>query len=146
MQRHQGISSAVQSSCSVSANFILQGRLTTCANNCRGVDPNSIIGAGVAAAFIGGIAAPALLPLFVGAGGIAAGAGGSMLLQTSCPSRRQCRVNTNSPGYENFTVCSSFSPRLVDDAVTFSSTAPPATQFVHLHVNEITSFIICNLY
>ena len=33
---------------------LLQGNLATCPNNCRGVDPNSIIGGGVAAAFIGG--------------------------------------------------------------------------------------------
>ena len=43
--------SAVQSSGSLFANFIFQGRLTTCANNCRGVDPNSIVGAGVVPQF-----------------------------------------------------------------------------------------------
>ena len=40
-----------------------------------------------------GIASAAFLPLVMGLGGLAAGAGGSMLLRTSCPSRT-CSVKT----------------------------------------------------
>ena len=50
MRNRPGISSAVL----YCALTFLQNSLDTCANNCRGVDPNSIIGAGVAAAFVGG--------------------------------------------------------------------------------------------
>ena len=103
-------------------NFtLLQGKFATCSNNCRGVDPNSIIGAGVAPAVLGGlavnnnkmiimlnmmiaIASTAYLPFMTGFGGLAAGAGGSMLMRTSCPSL-MCSVTTNlrsSPA----TVCS----------------------------------------
>ena len=39
---------------SETATFIPQGSLTTCSNNCRGVDPNSVIGAGVAAVALTG--------------------------------------------------------------------------------------------
>ena len=99
-------------------NFTYQRYFSTCSNNCRGVDPNSIIGAGVAPAVLGGSnitkyinnyiiviicniifilqgIASANFPLImsVGVGGIAAGAGGSMLMRTSCPGPR-CSVNT----------------------------------------------------
>ena len=83
-----------------------------------------------------GVATPTLLSILAGAGGIAiaAGTAADMLLQTSCPSNRQCSVNTNI----NSTVSSSFSPRSGEDAATFSSTPLPATQYVRLLV-EITS-------
>ena len=43
----------------------------TCANNCRGVDPNSIIGGGVAAVALTGIAGQSLLAPALGAAGLA---------------------------------------------------------------------------
>ena len=72
-----------------------------------------------------GIATPTLLSILAGSGGIAiaAGTAADMLLQTSCPSNRQCSVNTNITP----TVSSSFSPRSGEDAATFSSTPLPAT-------------------
>ena len=39
---------------SMFVNFTYQRYFSTCSNNCRGVDPNSIIGAGVAPAVLGG--------------------------------------------------------------------------------------------
>ena len=42
-----------------------------CANNCRGVDPNSIIGGGAAAVVASGLAAQFLGPAGLGAAGIA---------------------------------------------------------------------------
>ena len=42
-----------------------------CANNCRGVDPNSIIGGGAAAVVASGLAAQFLGPAGLGAVGIA---------------------------------------------------------------------------
>ena len=79
----------------INDNIILQGVLAACNNNCKGVDPNSIIGAGVAAVAATGIAASSLLNI---AGiftiGTLAGAG-SMVLDRSgsggC-SPTQCRV------------------------------------------------------
>jgi len=69
-----------------------QNFFTTCSNNCRGVDPNNIVGAGVAAAVLTGFTSTAFLPsLMIGLGGAAAGAGGAMMLRTSCP-RTQCSV------------------------------------------------------
>ena len=41
--------------------FIYQGEWAACNNNCKGVDPNSIIGAGVAAVAATGIAASSLM-------------------------------------------------------------------------------------
>ena len=69
-----------------------QGFFGACNNNCKGVDPNSIIGAGVAAAAASGIAVTSLFgpALGLGVGGLA-GAGGAMVLRTQCaPS--QCYV------------------------------------------------------
>ena len=47
------------------------GFRATCANNCRGVDPNSIIGGGVAAVALTGIAGQGLLAPALGAAGLA---------------------------------------------------------------------------
>merc|ERR1711971_1172176 len=68
------------------------GRFAPCNNNCKGVDPNSIIGAGVAAATALGIAGTSLLGPVLGFGfGGLAGAGGSMLTRRQCPPT-QCLV------------------------------------------------------
>ena len=71
----------------------------TCANNCRGVNPNSVIiggGAVLAAATVGGVGY--LAP--VGAVGAAA-AGGTAALMASmqCPRSRPCRVRIDIMGY-----------------------------------------------
>lgn len=68
------------------------GFFAPCNNNCKGVDPNSIIGAGVAAVTATGIAVTALAgPAFgFGIGGLA-GAGGAMLTRAQC-SPRQCNI------------------------------------------------------
>ena len=39
------------------------GKIATCHNNCKGVDPSAIIGAGVAAVVATGVAAQAVLPV-----------------------------------------------------------------------------------
>jgi len=69
-----------------------KGLNATCFNNCKGVDPNSIIGAGVAAAAATGLAVSSFLgpALGLGAAGVA-GAGGAMVLRTQCPPS-QCYV------------------------------------------------------
>ena len=70
----------------------LQGFFANCNNNCKGVDPNSIIGAGVAPAALSGLAVTGFLgpALGLGFGGLA-GAGGAMALRTQC-SPTQCYV------------------------------------------------------
>ena len=64
----------------------------TCANNCKGVNPNSVIiggGAVLAAATVGGVGylAPAL-----GLGAAAAG-GVAVMAAQQCPNRRPCNVS-----------------------------------------------------
>ena len=76
------------------------GNNMTCANNCRGVNPNSVIiggGAVLAAATVGGLGY--LAP--VGAVGAAAAAGGTAALMASmqCPRSRPCRVRIDITGY-----------------------------------------------
>ena len=88
MRKHPGISSAVL----YCALTFLQGYLGTCANNCRGVDPNSVIiggGAVLAASAVGGLSFFGLAPA-LGLGAVAAAAGGMAL--TQCPASRPCRV------------------------------------------------------
>ena len=66
----------------------------TCANNCRGVDPNSVIiggGAVLAASAIGGLSISGLAPV-LGLGAAAAAAGGVALSMGQCPASRPCRV------------------------------------------------------
>ena len=74
------------------------GEIATCHNNCHGVDPSAIIGAGVAAVVAGGVAAQAVLPA-IGAGVAGLGGAGAVGLmgmlrqqqQQGC-SQTQCRV------------------------------------------------------
>ena len=74
----------------------LQGLLANCANNCPGVDPNSIIGGGVAAVAITATAGQAFLGPALGLGALGvAGAGGAaaaMGMFSQCPRSRPCRV------------------------------------------------------
>ena len=85
------------------------GHLGVCANNCKGVNPNSIIIGGLAPIAIAGLAgqgfvAPAAL---IGAGGLGAGAigvGAMMMgeggpsLGGQCPNTRPCRVRETPAG------------------------------------------------
>ena len=64
----------------------------TCANNCRGVNPNSVIfggGAVLAAATVGGLGflAPGL-----GVGAAAVGGTVALMASRQCPNSRPCRV------------------------------------------------------
>ena len=83
---------------SLNVNFCVdeQGELANCAANCRGVDPNSIIGGGVAAVAVTAAAGQAFIgpALGLGALGVAgAGAGAAMMgLFSPCPRTRPCRV------------------------------------------------------
>ena len=73
----------------------LQGQLANCAANCPGVDPNSIIGGGVAAVAITATAGQAFLGPALGLGALGvAGAGGNgwMGMFSQCPRSRPCRV------------------------------------------------------
>ena len=74
----------------------LQGQLANCAANCPGVDPNSIIGGGVAAVAITATAGQAFLGPALGLGALGvAGAGGAaaaMGMFSQCPRSRPCRV------------------------------------------------------
>ena len=72
------------------------GKIATCHNNCKGVDPSAIIGAGVAAVVATGVAAQAVLPAIGGAVGLGGvGAVGFMEMlrqqQQQC-TQTQCRV------------------------------------------------------
>ena len=79
--------------------MVKYGEIATCHNNCHGVDPSAIIGAGVAAVVAGGVAAQAVLPA-IGAGVAGLGGAGAvglmgMLRQQQPPqscSQTQCRV------------------------------------------------------
>ena len=67
----------------------------TCANNCRGVDPNSVIiggGAVLAATAVGGLSFSSVLAPVLGIGAVAAAGGGLALTRGQCPARRPCRV------------------------------------------------------
>ena len=73
------------------------GNNMTCANNCRGVNPNAVIIGGSAV-----LAAAAVTPLQVltplGALALAGGgaaAVGQMVNRRSCPATRPCRVDTS---------------------------------------------------
>ena len=87
-----------------------QGKVATCHNNCKGVDPSAIIGAGVAAVVATGIAGQAALPVAgaIGVGGLgAAGALGmreamGMLEQTRC-APTQCLVSCSQRVYSSLT-------------------------------------------
>ena len=63
----------------------------TCHNNCKGVDPSAIIGAGVAAVVATGIAAQAVLPAIGGAVGLGGvGAVGFMEMLRQQQQQQQC--------------------------------------------------------
>ena len=76
-------------------------RFANCANNCVGVDPNAIIGAGVAAFAATGLGAIGILGPMLGVGALGAGAvgvavGGDMLTRVAtCPPLR-CRVRDSN--------------------------------------------------
>ena len=81
-----------------------------CANNCLGVDPNAIIGAGIAAVTATGFGALSAITPMLGVGVLglgavgAAGVGGAMLTRSQCPPL-YCRVSfnlINLLGYCNF--------------------------------------------
>ena len=69
------------------------GNNMTCANNCRGVNPNAVIIGGTAV-----LVAAAVTPLQVlaplGLGALAAAGVGQMMNRRSCPATRPCRVDT----------------------------------------------------
>ena len=76
----------------------MKTRTLTCANNCRGVDPNSVIiggGAVLAASALGGQAVAGLLGIGAVAAGGAVGAAGVVAANNGnqCPVRRPCRVS-----------------------------------------------------
>ena len=80
----------------------------TCANNCRGVNPNSVIfggGAVLAAATVGGLGflAPGL-----GVGAAAIGGTVALMASRQCPNSRPCRVRIDIMG-------SNYGPHLVID-------------------------------
>ena len=73
----------------------------TCANNCRGVNPNSVIfggGAVLAAATVGGLGflAPGL-----GVGAAAIGGASALMAPSQCPRTRPCRVRIDIIGNFN---------------------------------------------
>ena len=71
-----------------------EGKLGVCANNCKGVNPNSIIIGGFAPVFVGFAAGQATLQAGLGVAGLAGIAGvGAMGLMGQCPNRRPCRVS-----------------------------------------------------
>ena len=80
----------------------------TCHNNCKGVDPSAIIGAGVAAVVASGVAGQAALPVAgaLGLGGLGAVGGGAALMQmverTRC-APTQCSVSSARGLYSSLT-------------------------------------------
>ena len=71
-----------------------EGELGVCANNCKGVNPNSIIIGGFAPVVVGFAAGQATLQAALGVGGLAGIAGvGAMGLMGQCPNTRPCRVS-----------------------------------------------------
>ena len=72
-----------------------KGRTATCHNNCKGVDPSAIIGAGVAAVTLTALTGTSVLPAIggaVGLGGVGAVGFMEMLRQQQQCTRTQCRV------------------------------------------------------
>ena len=72
-----------------------EGEFGVCANNCKGVNPNSIIIGGFATVAVAAVAAQSTLQAAVlGVGGLGAVAGiGAMGLVQQCPNSRPCRVS-----------------------------------------------------
>ena len=87
---------------------MLQGREGMCPNNCIGVNPNSIIGGGMAAVALSGIAGSALLPALGGLGlvGVAGATGLTVMSMQQCggpfscvaPTGQCCRPNITFRG------------------------------------------------
>ena len=75
-----------------------ENKTLTCANNCRGVDPNAVViggGALLAATALGSLQ---LLPGVVGlAGTLAMGTAAMTILDNGCPSDMPCPVSKNRP-------------------------------------------------
>ena len=76
-----------------------EGHLGVCANNCKGVNPNSIIIGGFAPIAVAGLAGQAFLqPALLGAAGLGLGAVGvgamgvGPVVTDQCPNSRPCRV------------------------------------------------------
>ena len=69
------------------------GEIATCHNNCKGVDPSAIIGAGVAAVVATGVAAQAVLPVIgaLGIGGLGAVGGGAAAMELMRQAPQQCQ-------------------------------------------------------
>ena len=91
------------------------GKIATCHNNCKGVDPSAIIGAGVAAVVATGVAAQAVLPVIgaLGIGGLGAvGGGAAMELMRQQCQPGQCRVSST------FIICLQSKPVSHDDIMT----------------------------
>ena len=75
-----------------------ENKTLTCANNCRGVDPNAVViggGALLAATALGSLQ---LLPGVVGlAGTLAMGTAAMAILDNGCPSDMPCPVSNPPP-------------------------------------------------
>ena len=72
------------------------GEIATCHNNCKGVDPSAIIGAGVAAVTLTALSGTSVLPAIggaVGLGGVGAVGFMEMLRQQQQCMQTQCRVS-----------------------------------------------------
>ena len=63
-----------------------------CAANCPGVDPNSVIGGGVAAVALSGLAGQALLGPALGVGGLTLAGGAAAMGMFNCQGDTPCRV------------------------------------------------------
>ena len=74
--------------------MVKYGEIATCHNNCHGVDPSAIIGAGVAAVVAGGVAAQAVLPVIgaLGIGGLGAVGGGAAAMELMRQAPQQCQT------------------------------------------------------
>ena len=75
-------------------NFCIDGddRVAMCPANCVGVDPNSIIGGGVAAVALSGLAGQALLGPALGVGGLTLAGGAAAMGMFNCQGATPCRV------------------------------------------------------
>ena len=74
-----------------------RGNLANCANNCKGVDPNAIIGGGVAAATAVVVGGVGLLGPVLGIGGIGAAgvAGGALMTRMATCRSPLCQVSNH---------------------------------------------------
>ena len=71
----------------------------TCANNCKGVNPNAVIIGGTAVLAAAAVTPlQVLTPLALAAAGGGAAVVGQMMNRRSCPTTRPCRVIDTFPG------------------------------------------------